>query len=1205
MKNLIIGLLLLPILMLGQTQENPELKKENAVIEEKIEKKESIENKSDEEKTSSEENKTTEKKNSTEQPEEKKLKDIVVEKKIKDIKEKVIELDDYKKIYEIYKEHVNDYNDEIIDKVSSEYKNRQTFIADLYDKKIEELSEDETSKRTNSIAMMERFIKKYPKDKQFTPDILFRLADLYFEKEELDFQQATKDYETQMALFDAKKTSVQPVEPKKTFAKTLNYFKRIINDFPEYNQLDGAYYLTGYIYLQLEDNEEDEKKRAEYADEAKYHHQLIVDKFKDSPYVSRAYLRIAEYYYEKKPDADKSPTYYKQFAIENYHNAINVKESDVVDYAMYKLAWSHYTIADQNHLEDYDKAIDIFASLVQKYDNDKEDLIKLYREESIDFTSISFVEGYENDLNKLRAYVQKIGNAPYGREVLNKIAMAYYDGQIWKTSIDIYNMILEYYPLYEENPLLYDYIISAYVKLGNEKGTIDARERFLKDYSEESPWYKENFENEKAMAILNNLNSKHLYDAAVYHHDQANKFLESGKKEDSLASFGMASKLYSKFLEDYPLSPDFYNVQFYYALTLFELSQFTEAAKMFKKVRDNNEYFEHAEDASRRLIISYQNALKQLIAEGSQKLIEKPNPDDLEKLEKIEPIEMNEIYKELVAVRDKFVTMFPNNVDAPVFAFYNASDFYNHLLFDEARKRFFDLIAKYPKSEPARYALEDIYKSYMAERKYDDAEKFYELVQKDQNFSSMITKKEDLTDIKKFQTLSVYKKAQLFYNEKKYEESAQEYLRLYKYYPTSEYALDALRNANFSYKEAKRPLKRIDILNQIINHIENDSVLKNDKKSQLEIAANILEIADISERFFDFNMTISYFEKYLTKFSSGGDVKYVYSKLPQLYFNNQNYEKAAQLYSTYGPKLDEKNQVLYLFYAINSYEKAQNWEKVIEGYDKFIRQFSNKPQYKEKQVEIIYLISETYAKMGQKKLSEEYQKKTYETFKKLKASTTPDYTRAKYLAAKTQFIEIERLLPAYEKIFIGGKNPGVAIKLKIDNAKFLATLYDQVISTYKVPEWAIASFFRKGYLNKQFAETLFAVKPPENLDDDEKDAYTEEIETFAEPFEEAALKIYTEAYEYSKKLAIENEWTDKILAELNKMDKDTYQIPKRLIDEQQDELIFNPVTDKYITEENIKKEETDVKTENKDEKKDEIKIDEIKIDDKDVDEGEK
>ena len=75
-----------------------------------------------------------------------------------------------------------------------------------------------------------------------------------------------------------------------------------------------------------------------------------------------------------------------------------------------------------------------------------------------------------------------------------------------------------YYPLYEENPLLYDYIISAYVKLGNEKGTIDARERFLKDYSEESPWYKENFENEKAMAILNNLNSKHLYDAAVYHH---------------------------------------------------------------------------------------------------------------------------------------------------------------------------------------------------------------------------------------------------------------------------------------------------------------------------------------------------------------------------------------------------------------------------------------------------------------------------------------------------------------------------------------------------------------------------------------------------------------------------------------------------------------------------------------------------------------
>jgi hypothetical protein len=118
----------------------------------------------------------------------------------------------------------------------------------------------------------------------------------------------------------------------------------------------------------------------------------------------------------------------------------------------------------------------------------------------------------------------------------------------------------------------------------------------------------------------------------------------------------------------------------------------------------------------------------------------------------------------------------------------------------------------------------------------------------------------------------------------------------------------------------------------------------------------------------------------------------------------------------------------------------------------------------------------------------------------------------------------------------------------------MTKLYNELISKYKEPEWAIAAYFRKGYLNKQFAEALFAVKPPAGLDEDEQEAYTEELENFAEPYLEEAEKLYKEAYTYAIKLNIDNDWTNKLLIELNKIDKETYKLPKKLIDEENKSL---------------------------------------------------
>ena len=145
---------------------------------------------------------------------------------------------------------------------------------------------------------------------------------------------------------------------------------------------------------------------------------------------------------------------------------------------------------------------------------------------------------------------------------------------------------------------------------------------------------------------------------------------------------------------------------------------------------------------------------------------------------------------------------------------------------------------------------------------------------------------------------------------------------------------------------------------------------------------------------------------------------------------------------------------------------------------------------------------------------------------------------------------MEKQLPIYERMPVGGRNPLINIKKKIKFAVKMTKLYNGLIAKYKEPEWAIAAYFRKGYLNKQFAEALFAVEPPKGLDEDEQDAYKEDLEDFAEPYLDTAEKLYKEAYTYAVKLNIDNDWTKKLLLELNKIDKDTYKIPKKLIDKE-------------------------------------------------------
>src|SRR5207245_1801405 len=90
------------------------------------------------------------------------------------------------------------------------------------------------ARRGSAIVLFENFLAKYAHDDRWTPDAMFRLAELYFEK-------SNDEYLTATASANAAGAQVTP-----DYQKTIDIYRQLIGRFPSYRMLDGAYYLMGW-----------------------------------------------------------------------------------------------------------------------------------------------------------------------------------------------------------------------------------------------------------------------------------------------------------------------------------------------------------------------------------------------------------------------------------------------------------------------------------------------------------------------------------------------------------------------------------------------------------------------------------------------------------------------------------------------------------------------------------------------------------------------------------------------------------------------------------------------------------------------------------------------------------------------------------------------------------------------------------------------
>ncbi len=129
--------------------------------------------------------------------------------------------------------------------VQQEYVKKRKELLARYQGQLDQAEKDEKVRRESAILLFENFLAKYPSDERWTPDAMFRLAELYFEK-------ANDEYLTATAAASANPSAGgNAPEIKPDYNRTIDLYKALIARFPEYRLIDGAYYLMGWCLNEM------------------------------------------------------------------------------------------------------------------------------------------------------------------------------------------------------------------------------------------------------------------------------------------------------------------------------------------------------------------------------------------------------------------------------------------------------------------------------------------------------------------------------------------------------------------------------------------------------------------------------------------------------------------------------------------------------------------------------------------------------------------------------------------------------------------------------------------------------------------------------------------------------------------------------------------------------------------------------------------
>ena len=292
--------------------------------------------------------------------------------------------------YKAFRRAAGEFRTEVREFITDEIRKRQRKVSGSYQTQIDKIDAEQNKLRKEAIARLESFIFRHRQHDRYTPDAMFRLAELYYEDSIAAYNYSQDHFDERLDLYNRGKLLDPPNEKDKDFSRSIALYKylhwvpagtRMLplsgklqgvvlpKRWPKYAHADAALYLQGYC----------EAEMAEY-DKAIATLSSLERHYPKSKYRAEAWLRVGELYFDNNE--------FEQ-AADAYRRAAATKDPKMYGLALYKLGWAYF------QMYRYPEAVAWFQKLIEYYDESKEKGKKQganLRREAIEYLAKSLAE---------------------------------------------------------------------------------------------------------------------------------------------------------------------------------------------------------------------------------------------------------------------------------------------------------------------------------------------------------------------------------------------------------------------------------------------------------------------------------------------------------------------------------------------------------------------------------------------------------------------------------------------------------------------------------------------------------------------------------------------------------------------------------------------------------------------------------------------
>ncbi len=1097
----------------------------------------------------------------------------------------------------------HDFRDIVDGMVRRVYQQRRTFIDDSFKVRIK--AEEALAKKTRlaAIAYFEEFLKKYPNDSRYTPDAMYRLAELYYDDSFMLYQDKLEEYA--VAQDEGRGDDLDP--PMKEFERTVQVFRDLIEQYPEYRSIDGAYYVIGYCLNETGHEEEARLAWLNLVCSNKYKYNPLafaieepkgkqkkvrpsatlqtgqdglvqegfVDPFEscepitdNSRFFFEAWWLVGNYHF----DYDTS-RYGVETAISAYKKLIEDPTHKFYDKGLYKLAWSYFK-ADM-----YPEAIAAFSEVVDFSSKEGSASGTGMRPEAIQYLAVCFfTDDWDVDqipdfppeevfnFERLQDPVLMPQDRGWTREVYERLGDIYSDNEKNREAIAIWQLCLEKWPLDLQAPFIQEKIAIEYAKIRQPEEEIAARSA-LEKYGPGSTWWTANADHPIEQNEVARMTRDALLEAAYHFHRTAQSSRQRGLAaqdaeilERAINEYNLAAETYRKFITQNPDTPDAYDITYNLAESLFWSGQYEAAKVEYLKTRDSNLDVKYRTDSAYMVIVCLEEMFKKHVADGSLVMREKA-PDVHGSPPVATPLPLPPLVLELMNEREAFIKDASDHEEAAKFKYQSAQNYYRYGHWEDAKVRYEDIYDSYCKSDAMAYISWQTMMNMAADLNDLDEKERLALLQKDRGCSvegieelegvgEAIEIDTVLGDVAMQRSLEKLKKCMADKVADVCSEAGDSLVAAVGQAPKHPDADKALHNAALAYEIAQRFDSAMKLYGRIVEEYPKSEFVGKCLFQQASAANNFFEYDKALENY-RILADESRFRDYENRTVSVYNAAYILTNL-------QSYKEAIPYWERYArEESDPEKRVEAAFNAADMYFKAKNWRDAITAYNKFIKKYDSERKAGPSVVKAAYRISKAEGKLrGKKRNPVNEWRRTAELYGRL--ARDPGSMSAEY-AAECHFMLIEEDMRKFEKFKIKGSQKAIESKKQegAEKVKEFERRYREV-QKYRRPEWSLAAEFRIGYAYEVYAKAMLNIPLPP-LDKKTKkllkqlpaedrelvmieyeDKFRAAMEQYVAGAEQKAQSEYKIAVGLAKKGNISNDWTLLALERMNAYDPDNY-----------------------------------------------------------------